>query len=177
MTPVFVALYFLTVPSGTWGAVLVIEIVATLLVGYAIGGYYRAYIEVDKQGITERGFFGVRRHVPIADIGSIFCAETYDASSRTTVPQLFIRSHQGTQLVRMRGQFWSRESMDHVVATLGIPHQFISEAMSTSELREHHSSLLYWFERRPGIAALAFATVVAAVGVGVYWLFQAFSAA
>jgi hypothetical protein len=176
MVPVFVVLYILTVPAGPWKAVVVTELLAIVLIAYAGYSYVRAFISVDGEGITERGFFGGTRRVPVGEIGSIVRAETFDASSRATVPQLFVRGRDGRQLVRMRGQFWSRESMDQLVAVLGIRPEALPEAMSQSELRAHQPSMLYWFERRPVIAVIAFAVIGAAIGAGIWGLFRVFPA-
>jgi hypothetical protein len=164
MVPVFVVLYFLTIPRGTWAAVIVTQVLASAVVGLAAVAFFRVGIWVDAHGLTERGFFGFKRHVPIEEIGSIVRADTFDASGTRTFPQLFVCNHDGRQLVRMRGQFWSRESMDTVIRTLDVPFDPFAQALSTSELRSDHPDLLYWFERHPVLAALSFALATAALG-------------
>jgi hypothetical protein len=173
MTPVFVVLYTLTIANGSWRAVLVTQVIATVAVVYAAVSYFRSAIWVDRTGITEVGFFGRRVRVEAQDIGSVFVAEVFEASGTRTLPQLFVRDKQGRQLIRMRGQFWSRESMDRVLAMLEVPSVEEEYGVSTRELRDEYPGLLYWFERRPVIAALAFTVVIAAVGALVYVLFLA----
>lgn len=167
MAPVFVVLYFLTVPHGPWLAVLVTQALATVAAALMAVAYFRTGIWVDRAGLTERGFFGLHRHVPVADIGSIVLAETFDRLGTQTLPQLFVCDRDGRQLVRMRGQFWSRESMDVVIQTLDVPYDPLAETMSTSELRSDFPGLLYWFERHPVLAALAFSIATAVVGIGI----------
>ena len=168
MTPVLVALYFLTVPNGPWMAVAVTQGIATVLVVIASVHYWRAAIWVSPEGITERGYLGARRHVPVEEIGSIVLAETFDSSGHRTYPQLFINGPHGKALVRMRGQFWSRQNMDAVLATLDLPHERLADALSIEDLRENRPGLLYWFERQPVVAALIFSASMVVLGVLVY---------
>jgi hypothetical protein len=127
---------------------------------------------VDSEGISERGFFGLQRHVPIAEIGSIVLAQTFDSLGHTAVPQLFVCDLDGRQVVRMRGQFWSRASMDIVIATLDIPVDPVADTVSTDELRHDYPGLLYWFERHRWLAAMAFTGITAVVGLLAYLIIQ-----
>jgi len=171
MTPVFVVLYVMSIPTGPWRAVLVTQIIATVVVVAAAASYFRAAIWVDRTSITEIGFFGRTRRVEASDIGSVFVAEVFEASGTKTLPQLFVRDKAGKQMIRMRGQFWSRESMDRVLAVLEVPKLARDDSVSTRELRDEYPGLLYWFERRPVIAALAFTAGTAVIGALVYALF------
>lgn len=168
MTPVFVVLYFLTVPNGPWIAVVVTQAIASVIILIASVRYLQTAIWVSPEGITERGYFGVRRFVPVGEITSIVLAETFDSSGHRTYPQLFVSGPDGGVLVRMRGQFWSRDNMDTVVATLDVPHEKLDETLSTSDLRDERPGLLYWFERRPVFAALLFTLSTAVLGGLVY---------
>jgi len=173
MTPVFVVLYVLTIPDdGPWPAVLVTQVLATVAVVFASASFFRVAIWVSSDGISEVGFFGGRKDYAIDQIGSVLRADVSDASSERPVPQLFVRGTDGQQLLRMRGQFWSRASMEAVVSTLGVPAEKLDETLSTSELRTDFPSLLYWFERRPVIAALVFTAATAVVGAIVFALFR-----
>ena len=133
----------------------------------------RPHNDLFRQGITETGFFGRTVRVEAADIGSIFVADVFEASGTRTVPQLFVRDAAGRQVLRMRGQFWSKQSMDTVLETLDVPQEARTHSLSTQEIREEYPGLLYWFERRPLLAALAFTAGTAVVGAIVYWLFMA----
>lgn len=171
MAPVFVVLYVLTIPSGPWRAVLATQALATLAVLLATASYFRIAIWVDRTSITEVGFFGRTKRVEAHDIGSVFVADVFEASGTRTLPQLFVRDKEGRQVIRMRGQFWSRASMDTVLATLEVPRLARDESVSTRELRDEYPGLLYWFERRPIVAALAFTAGMAVVGSLIYALF------
>src|SRR4051812_30205553 len=104
MTPVFVVLYVLTIPAGPWRAVLATQILATIVVVGASASYFRLGIWVDRTSITEMGFFGRRKRVEAAEIGSVFVADVFEASGTKSLPQLFVRDKEGRQVIRMRGQ-------------------------------------------------------------------------
>lgn len=165
LTPVFVVLYFMTIPDGPWIVVLITQAVASLVVTYGAATYFWSSIWVSPGRIAERGFFARLNRFETTDIGSILLAETYSGPDLTTIPQLFVCDHDGKTLVRMRGQFWSRESMEAVIEALQVPVTHSEEPVSISELRRDFPQLLYWFERHPVWAGLAFSGLVAVFGV------------
>lgn len=169
--PVLLVLYFLTVPNGQWPIVLGTQLMATVIVAVASGRFFATAIWVDETGLAERGYFGRRTDHPIETIGSIVLAETY-IDGADTARQLFVCDHEGRQLVRMRGQFWSQESMDTVVHTLDVPITIVDEAVSTEELHTDFPGLLYWFERHPVWAAATFTGAAVALGVLVFIVVQ-----
>lgn len=160
LIPVSGALYFISIPAGPWPLVILLQ--ASIVLGFA--GAYLSYIKlgfwVGRSGIAERGFFGLSKYVPRADIGSIVLVNTYRAGA-DAVPQLFICNAAGAQLMRMRGQFWSVASMELVSDTLDIPVTEITDELTRTELLEDHPGLLYWFERHPVLVAIAAAGGVA----------------
>lgn len=164
MAPVFAALYALTVPRGAWRSVLSLQVVAILVVLLASIAFFRAGVWVSAAGLRERGFFGRLSYVPIEKIGSVMTAMTFTGVGSEASPQLFVCDHEGRQLIRLRGQFWSHESMQVVIDTLPVPHRAIDDAMSRRELHTDYPGLLYWFERRPVVAALAFTLATLALG-------------
>lgn len=170
--PIILVLYFMTIPDGPWQAVLATQIVATIVVVLASASYFTTAIWVDETGIAERGFFGRLTEHPIESIGSIVRAETF-VDGANPVPQLFVCDHDGRQLVRMRGQFWSQESMDTVVQALDVPMTVVDSTVTTSELRTDFPGLLYWFERHPIWAAGAFTLATVVVGAIVVAVFGA----
>ena len=166
--PTFGALLFLTIPDGPWVIVVVYEATALLLLALAVYRYLRLGIWVDVAGIAERGFFLSRRRIPVADIGSLVSATTFQVGGVDAVPQLFVCDHSGRQLVRMRGQFWSREAMGAVITTLGAPVIEIEHPISTADLHREYPGLLYWFEKRPMLATLLFAGTLVLGGLLLY---------
>jgi len=168
LVPSFGALYFLTVPNGPWPVVVVTQVFFSLLLLLACWAYFRVAIWVSAEGITERGFFGTVTSVPAEDIHSILLAHTFHGGGAETLPQLFVCDSDGTQLVRLRGQFWSPEAMAAVTDGLGIAATDLGEPVTNRELLEQYPGLLYWFERRPYLGMAAFAGSVIVGGSLVY---------
>ena len=175
--PVFGALLYLTIPNGPWTVVVVGEGAALVVLSLAVFRYLRLGIWVDVAGIAERGFFLSHRRIPLEQLGSIVSAHTFQIGGADTVPQLFVCGHDGRALVRMRGQFWSPESMDVVVATLDAPLTEIDHPVSLAELQSAHPGLLYWFERHPVLANVLFAASLAVGGLALYALLLLLGAA
>lgn len=146
--PVFAVLFWLTIPMGVWLPVAVAVAVVVLGCGFCALAFFRAGIWVDTAGVTERGFLGRTESVPIAKVGSALMLELYQRDALDTNPQLFVTSIDGRLLLRMRGQFWPRESMELVVDQLGAPLVRVEEPMTMRELNRVRPELLYWFERR-----------------------------
>jgi hypothetical protein len=168
LVPVFGVLYFLTVPDGAWIVVLATQAATAVVLAVAAVLFFRSGIWVDERGITERGFFGTLIVAPIDSIGSIVMVRTYHGGGADTLPQLFVCGHDGSQLIRLRGQFWSAETMGIVRDALDVPVTDLPESVSSRQLLETHPGLLYWFERRPVLAAALFCTAVVCGGVLLY---------
>lgn len=162
MTPVFIVLYVMAIPNGPWLFVLVSQIVISLAILIASWRFFQLAIWVSSDSIAERGFFRLHREFTGPEIGSIVFAQAY--SGVEINPQLFVRGPSGATLVRMRGQFWTRESMEKVMDTLDAPVEIIDDPVSIAELRDSIPAGLYWFERRPVVAGIAFAASLIALG-------------
>jgi len=160
LAPVFAALYLLTVPDGPWGVVLVTQLVASVMFALACASYFAVGVWVDPGAVVERGFLGGLITMPASDIGSIVLVHTYDSDSAETVPQLFICDHDGAQVIRLRGQFWSLADMRTVGEVLDVAITELVESVTPRELLEQYPGLLYWFERRPVLAAAVFSACV-----------------
>jgi hypothetical protein len=86
--------------------------------------------------------------------------DTYRGALADTVPQLFVCDPAGKQLIRLRGQFWSRESMQLIASTLDVPLTQLDRPLQNNELRALYPGLLYWFERRPLLTALVVGAIL-----------------
>jgi hypothetical protein len=167
-TPVLGILYYLTIPDGAWLAVLVAQIVLTVAVTYCYVSYLLVAVWVTADTVTERGFFGRTQRFHRSELGSIVLANAYRSDGAETVPQLFITDPDGRQLIRLRGQFWSRDTMQTIMSTLDMPVTEIDDPVTNSELHASYPGLLYWFERRPVMAAVAFAAILIGGGGALY---------
>ena len=146
--PIFSVLYWLTVPIGAWIPVTSAQVALILLCVLALIAYRRTGIWVDHSGITERGFFGRVDSFPAAEVGNILLLELYLGDALDTHAHLFVTGTDGRLLVRMRGQYYSRSSMDIVIEQLAAPVVRVEEPMTLRELNRARPELLYWFERR-----------------------------
>jgi hypothetical protein len=166
--PAFGVVYFVTVPDGAWLPVLVTQAAVSATFLLATWAFFRVGIWVHPDAIVERGFFGAVIRVRSEQIASTVLVHTYYGGGAETVPQFFVCDHDGRQLVRMRGQFWSPENMATVRDTLGVPTSELTEGVSTKDILEHYPGLLYWFERRPALAVGALGATLAAGGSALY---------
>jgi hypothetical protein len=162
--PIAGVLYFLTLPDGPWLVVLITQVGAILLFLGAVVAYFRVGIWIHPTGVAERGFFGSTLVVPVKRIGSVVFVETYDPSGSETIPQLFVCDAAGRQLIRMRGQFWSKETMDQLSGTVEVPLEILADSVTNRELLDEYPGLFYWFERHPVVAAAGYSAVVIAGG-------------
>jgi len=147
--PTFAVLYWLTIPLGGWLPVALAQAGVTLVCVFGVVAAFRAVIRVDGTGISERGFFGTTARFPLGMVGSVVLLELYLSGALDTHPQLFVVGHDGKLLLRMRGQFWSRDDMDTVADELGAPIVRVPEPLTLNDLNRLRPELLYWFERRP----------------------------
>jgi len=162
MIPVFIVLFAMTVPDGPWELVLIAQILISVAILISSWRFFKLAIWVSDDTITERGFFRLHREFSRSEVGSVLFVNTYNG--REIHPQLFVRDHSGALLIRMRGQFWSRDAMDQLVEALDVPAQLIEDPMTVAELRETTPQGLYWFERLPVAAGFAFAAALACLG-------------
>ena len=150
-TPVFAVLYWLTFPDGGWPLVLAIHIVAVVATVLAVFAFFGTTIQLLPDSVRERGFFGRVTDIRPGMVGSVVLLDLYEASTLDTLPQLFVTDVDGRLLLRLRGQFWSREDMERVADQLDVPVTIRGESMTLTELRRDSPQLLYWFERFPRV--------------------------
>jgi len=168
--PTFGVLYFLTIPNGPWVAVLIAQLLVIAAFIYSVISFRRLGVWVTADTIAERGFFGITQRYHREQLGPTIFVNMYHGGWVETAPQLFICDPDGQQLIRLRGQFWSHDTMQAIASTLDVPVTEIDHPVSTGELHAMHPGLLYWFERRPVIAALVFAGILIGGGGVLYLL-------
>jgi hypothetical protein len=164
--PIFGSLALLSAQNGPWPFAAFGEALCLLLCGLGFALYRRVFIGVTSNSIEERGMLGRHTSHPTADVATIVLARTFGTSSDDTLPQLIVRDRAGTRLLRMRGLFWTEESMLAVAKVIGEDVQVVEEPMPTAEFFTRFPGSAYWFENRRGlgIAVLAVA-LLACVGV------------
>lgn len=146
--PVFAVLYWIMIPAGTWFWVASAQLVTTLACLAALLGAYRAYVRVDATGLSVRGILGHIHTVSASEVDSVILVDLYRSAALDTQPQLFVVGQSGELLMRMRGQFWTKEAMDTVADEFGAPVVRVAEPLTLHDLNRWKPGLLYWFERR-----------------------------
>lgn len=166
--PALGVLYFLTIPNGPWGLVVVGTVLVLAMFCYSLFSYSRLGVWVTPETVAERGFFGITKRYTADQLGPTVMLNMYHGGAPDTMPQLFICDPDGRQLIRLRGQFWPLSVMQTVASTLEVPLTEIERPVSKSELHAKYPGLLYWFERRPVVAALIFAGILVVSGALIY---------
>ncbi len=161
---VFGVLFFLGLRNGSWPVAVVGEAVSLLVcaLGYVL--HRSTYIGITHNTIEERGFMGVRTSIPKSEVATIVFAHTYTNASPESIPQLVISDAAGKRLLRMRGVFWTLESMRAVIASIDVPAVSHRESMSMREFFTRYPGAAYWFENRPVLLTVATVGILAVVG-------------
>jgi hypothetical protein len=147
LVPIFAVLYWLTIPTGGWFGVLLTQLVLTVLLCVAVASFYLMRISVGGDGFTSRDGLGRLRVVPGSAVGSVMRLDLYRSGSLDLQPQLFVRGHDGSLLLRLTGHCWPIAALETMVEQIGAPVVRVAEPMTLLELSRAHPELLYWFER------------------------------
>lgn len=159
--PIVATLVMLGLPSGSWRISVIAEVMALVL--FLVGFFlFRAtYVVIAPTHFTERGFFGRPVITPISEVRSMVIAHTFSSSSSETLPQLIVRNERGERILRMRGIFWSEESMREAAAAIGTPLEEPADPISPKQFFEQYAGSAYWFENRRGLGI----TIVVLIGL------------
>jgi hypothetical protein len=168
VVPPFAALYWLTIPTGTWPTIMAIHAVTLLAIAAAAIRVRHVVIKIDSRGIRERGYFGRLVVTPPEEVDSILILTVLAASTAEATAQLFVLDRRGRTRHRMRGQYWSEESLRGVEQALDVPVQRMATPLTRRELRVMHGRNLYWHERHPVPTFTAVALLAAAVATPVF---------
>ncbi|PWC07664.1 hypothetical protein [Mycetocola zhujimingii] len=148
--PIMIVLYWLTIPAGTWGWVGAAQF--TLLVAVLIAGYRytRVSITATPTTLCEVRFFGGVTLTDIADVERVIMLEMHRTMASQPRLQMFVLNSSGKPLLRMRGEYWTRNSINRIAAQLStVPIEHIDHPVTLDELQTTRPEMLYWFERRP----------------------------
>jgi hypothetical protein len=163
--PLFGVLIWRGAVYGTLALAIGTTVVCVLAAALCGWRYLSRVVEVVDGRLREVGFFS-RRSQPVDAVARVVIAETDESSSAETVTQLLALGHDGRRLLRMRGPFWSKESMHAVADALGAPIQIEASPMSPKQFFAKYTSAAYWYEGRPWLAVLGISVAsVAAFGV------------
>ena len=159
--PVVATLITLGMPNGSWPIALIGGVISIVVFFAGLYLFRTTEIVISSTQITERGFFSRTVSTPTSAVSSVVLAHTFSITSGETLPQLIVRNDRNDRILRMRGAFWSEQTMREAVAAIGSPLEEPVDAVTSRQFFEQYSGSAYWFENRPGLAV----AVVAVIGL------------
>jgi hypothetical protein len=159
--PIVATLVTLGLPDGSWRISVGAEAIALVLFAIGLYLFLTTYVVISPTHFTERGFFGRAVTTPVTEVASVVIAHTFSSSSSETLPQLIVRNDRGERILRMRGIFWSEESMRVAAAAIGTPLEEPVDPLTSKQFFEQYAGSAYWFENRRGLGI----TVVVLTGL------------
>ena len=159
--PIVATLITLGVPGGSWPIALICGAISIVVFFTGLYLFHTTEIVISSTQITERGFFSRSTSTPISAVNSLVLAHTFSLSSSETLPQLIVRNDHNDRILRMRGIFWTEQSMREAAAAIGSPLEEPADAITSRQFFEQYSGSAYWFENRRGLGV----TIVAVIGL------------
>ena len=164
--PIVATLITLGLSSGSWRISVIAEGLVLVLFVTGLFILRSTYVMISASNLTERGFFARTVTIPISEVRSMVIAHTFRTSSSDTVPQLIVRNKHGARILRMRGVFWTEESIRLAAAAIGAPLEEPVEPLTSHQFFEQYAGTAYWFEDRRGLAiGLVVLVGLACVGI------------
>jgi hypothetical protein len=147
--PLIGVLVFLRLPEGALPAAAASALVCLAMGFWTLNLFRGTSIGVTADAIEEVGFFGQKTVSLKEDIGSVALVHTYYGELAETRPQLIVRNHDNQRMLRMRGTFWTEESMRIIASELGVPIDEPATPMTARQMFSRYPGSAYWFEDRP----------------------------
>ena len=148
--PILIVLYWLTIPTGAWIWVAVAQAVILIAVVFSTIRFLRVQVSVTTTHLLERRFFFGTTRIPLDSINRVIMLEMHRTMATQSRLQMFVLDQAGRPLLRMRGEYWSRNSINRIASHLTMaPIEHIDHPVTLDELQSTRPEMLYWFERRP----------------------------
>lgn len=148
--PILIVLYWLTIPTGAWVWVLLAQAVVLAAIAFATVRFLRVRIGVTPTHLIERRFFFGTTRIPLESIARVVMLEMHRTMASQSRLQMFVLDKGGLPLLRMRGEYWSRNSINQIASHLTMaPIEHVDHPVTLDELQSTRPEMLYWFERRP----------------------------
>ncbi len=148
--PILIVLYWLTIPTGAWVWVLLAQFVVVVAVAVCTVRFLRVRVSVSATELIERHFFMGQTRIPIDTISRVVMLEMHRTMASQSRLQMFVLDKAGRPLLRMRGEYWSRNSINRIANHLTVvPIEHVDHPVTLDELQATRPEMLYWFERRP----------------------------
>ena len=145
--PLFLVLYWLSIPRQTWPFVLEIQCGLTALSVIFALGVGKMALSVTPDQLSVRRLLGRETHVAIADIDSLVLVELYQSGTVDCLPHLYLLDTAGDVLVRLSGHVWSRQSLETVIDELGLTVLRPPDPFTAAELGRVRPQLVGRFTR------------------------------
>ncbi|WP_146070678.1 hypothetical protein [Cryobacterium sp. M91] len=140
--PLFLVLYWLSIPRQTWPFVLEIQCGFTAL-GVIFGlGVSKMALRVTPDRLSVRSLLGRETHVATADIGSVVLVELYQSGTADCLPHLYLLDAAGDVLVHLSGQIWSRSTIESAIDQLGVAVLRPPDPLTVAELGQLRPQLV-----------------------------------
>ena len=159
--PIVATLITLGMPNGSWPIAVIGGVISIVVFSTGLYLFHTTEIVISSTQITERGFFSRSVSTPISAVNSLVLAHTFSISSSETLPQLIVRNDRNDRILRMRGVFWTEQTMREAAAAIGSPLEEPVDAVTSRQFLEQYSGSAYWFENRRGLRP----TIVAVMGL------------
>ena len=159
--PIVATLTTLGVPNGSWLIELIGGVISVVVFFTGLYLFRTTNIVISSTQITERGFFSRSTSAPISAVNSLVLAHTFRTSSSETLPQLIVRNDRNERILRMRGIFWTEQTMRDAAAAIGFPLEEPVDAVTPRQFFEKYPGSAYWFENRRGLGI----AIVAVIGL------------
>lgn len=176
LSPVLIAVLWLTLPSGRWVDVLAVAL-GVVVIGLAMYWRYRvSFAAVTATEFVKRGWLPGFVRLRRDSIETLVLVSTYRDHSTETYPQLLALDASGRRLFRMRGTYWSEESVATVVEALGTPTVTLPRPLTRREFFAAYPDSPYWYESRPWIGLTVVGVLFALASGALVATFAAFGA-
>jgi len=172
---IFAALYWLAIAQGSWLRVLVLQAIVVAVAAVLWLRFRAGFVEVRDGTITKQPF-GRRVVVDRSLVASTVIARVSGTNATDITPQLVALGRDGECVFRMRGIFWSLESMTEIAEAIGAPVLHETEPMTSREFYRTYSGVAYWYEGKPWLAAAGVGLALGASLIIMSWLLGAIGA-
>ncbi|GAB3617140.1 hypothetical protein GCM10027416_16970 [Okibacterium endophyticum] len=147
--PIIVTGLLHTIPDGQWQFVAIFCVVFAVAVAVMVTLFVQERITATDDTLIERTMIGRTIVVPKSEIERVVLLELHRSMANDSRLQLFVLGKGNKWLLRMRGEYWSREDIENIASRISIPIERQSKPVTLNELQMTSPEMLYWFERAP----------------------------
>jgi hypothetical protein len=147
--PIVTTALVLTVPDGPWFVVVVFVVLVLIAIVLMFVQFSRTRITATDDALIEHTILGKTVVVPMDSIASVVMLEMHRSMASESRLQLFVLDKDDRWILRMRGEYWTRDDIEKIAARVTVPIERQSKPVTLTELQLTRPAMLYWFERSP----------------------------